>query len=249
MQIVVLAAAVALLLTWAAVGIRMLLLARRTGGVPELTLGLGLLLLAAIGYPMTVIAQAPGMGPEARYLVGGIGTSIADAGVFCLFLFTWRVFRPDARWAALVVLGVVALVTLHVCGWLDSSRGATSQAELLDQSLVWSMLQLGLVVTCFGWAGAESLHQWSLARRRQRLGLADPVVVNRFLLWGAMGAVSAGVALFDVLLVLVGGPTATAVLYLASSLSGMADAVLLTLAFFPPPAYTRWVAGRAAASA
>ena len=49
-------------------------------------------------------------------------------------------------------------------------------------------------VAPYYWLAAESLSYWSAARRRVRIGLADPLVTNRFLLlglwavaWAAMG--------------------------------------------------------------
>ena len=40
-----------------------------------------------------------------------------------------------------------------------------------------------MVVLAFAWGGFEALRYFFLLRRRQALGLADPVVTNRFLLW------------------------------------------------------------------
>jgi hypothetical protein len=39
----------------------------------------------------------------------------------------------------------------------------------------------------FVWAGVEGFAQYVQARRRVRLGLCDPIVCNRFLLWGLFG--------------------------------------------------------------
>ena len=43
------------------------------------------------------------------------------------------------------------------------------------------------------WGAAESLRYFSMMRRRAKLGLADPLVTNRFLLWGlGIGAAMVG---------------------------------------------------------
>jgi hypothetical protein len=85
-------------------------------------------------------------------------------------------------------------------------------------------------------------------RRRVRLGLADPAVCDRFLLWGLMALfVTVGVLLNSVALALrievLGSPW----ILLASSSTGLAQAVLLVLAFAPPSAYLAWVRARAGA--
>jgi hypothetical protein len=84
-------------------------------------------------------------------------------------------------------------------------------------------------------------------RRRVRLQLADPVVSNRFLLWG-LGAGAAGVG------TAVGGsmqwwtqlpPIEMPWVMLSSSLHGLVAAVAMWLAFVPTSRYTRWIWVRA----
>ena len=80
-------------------------------------------------------------------------------------------------------------------------------------------------------------------RRRMRLGLADPVVTNRFLLWG-IGAGAAGVGSA------VGGavqwwtqlpPIELPWVMLSSSLHGLVAAMAMWLAFVPSAPYTRLI--------
>ena len=76
--------------------------------------------------------------------------------------------------------------------------------------------------------------------------LADPVVCNRFLLWGLTSVfVIAGVALNSAALALHVNVFETPSILFASSLTGLAQAVLLMLAFLPPPSYLAWVRTRA----
>jgi hypothetical protein len=88
-------------------------------------------------------------------------------------------------------------------------------------------------------------------RRRVRLLLADPVVANRFLLWGfGAGAAGFGSALGGVVQWWTGlPPLELPGLMLSSSLHGLAAAIAMWLAFVPNAAYTRWVRSRAALSA
>jgi hypothetical protein len=111
------------------------------------------------------------------------------------------------------------------------------------------------------WAFYESLRYWRAMRRRDSLGLADPVVTNRFLLWSIWtGAVTAlpliALALRSVAILalgsepdarLLGTELAVAMLrFVAILFVAIAPlaAVALTLSFFPPSAYLERVRRR-----
>ena len=106
--------------------------------------------------------------------------------------------------------------------------------------------------TALAWAFGESLRYRLMMRRRARLGLADPVVANRFLLWcmwtgGLLGA-NAVIVIFRFT---VGDlEQASAALHTAIVLcvTGLAlgGGLSLWLAFFPPPAYILRVRARVA---
>src|SRR5215470_9525143 len=87
-----------LFLVWIVTGVKMLVMAARTRSVPELLLGLALLLEAGVGYPMTAMAPFTGVFEVPLKM---IGSAIADTGALCLLLFTARVFREHDRraWA------------------------------------------------------------------------------------------------------------------------------------------------------
>ena len=67
--------------------------------------------------------------------------------------------------------------------WIQFSGGVLSPA-------VWrSVLSVAFLAT-FAWTSSEALRYYGLMRRRFALGLADAVVVNRFLIWGGGAAIS-----------------------------------------------------------
>jgi hypothetical protein len=94
-----------------AIGPRLLLLARRTGALPELVMGCSLLLMGGIGYPLTSVArQAVGLSDSARtgFMIAAHVCMVS--GAFSMSVFNWRVFRADARWARALTFGTALLL-------------------------------------------------------------------------------------------------------------------------------------------
>jgi hypothetical protein len=95
--------------------------------------------------------------------------------------------------------------------------------------------------------GAEGFVQYFKTRRRLKLGLCEPVVCNRFLLWGLAGS------LWVILEVVV---TASDLVYaftgqwsellgVGIALFDVAPMAIVWFVFFPPEFYCRWVEGSA----
>jgi hypothetical protein len=227
------------------VAIRLLVLHRRTGGAPELWLGAMLLLSVGLGYPTRIAADQGPREWAGELLV--ISHLAIGAGFCFLFVFTRRVFRPEAGWAgALAAGGVIALLgkAVHGCvqvwrhGWVDTA----------DAPLGEILATTGPLLVGYAWTACEAFRYHAAMRRRVKLGLADATVANRFLLWGLMASsATTGVALntaafvFQVDLM-------NPVLLLASTSTGLGQAALLVLAFAPPRAYLSWVRSRAPAT-
>jgi len=167
------------------IGWRLLALWRRTRERPELLLGLGLVLMSCAAIPLAGVGRIPGVAeslPGRTCFALGMG-SIAVAS-WLLIAFTQQVFRPGAAWAkafAVAVSGVVAAAVV----WISSVNftGATV-AEIVPRMRPGTLALIGCMFVCFGWASAESFQYYGALRRRLALGLADPVVVDRFYLWG-----------------------------------------------------------------
>jgi hypothetical protein len=92
---------------------------------------------------------------------------------------------------------------------------------------------------------------WDKMRRRERIGLADPTVTNRFLLWGiAAGSAGLGTAIGISFQLATGIPSVEVpALLMSSSLHGLVAAIAMWLAFLPPDFYTRWLRARAGEAA
>ena len=226
------------------VAIRLLVLHRRTGGSPELWLGMMLLLSVGFGYPARIGAE---QGPREWAGELQVISHIAIGVGFCfLYVFTRRVFRPDVGWAgALAGAGVAALLGKAVHGCVQVWRHGALPTMDAPMGEIWAMT--GPVMAGYAWTACEAFRYHAAMRRRVKLGLADVTVSNRFLLWGLMAtSATAGVVLSTVALALridLLDPE----LLLASTLTGMGQAVPLVLAFAPPRRYLAWVRGEAAA--
>ena len=139
----------------------------------------------------------------------------------------------------------VALVSLVAIGSLMAFSGWPAVALLSGGQTLdvgeRTVASLGVQLTAMAvylWSGTESGLEWTQARKRMRLGLSDPVVTNRFLLWLLV--------MFFSFASLVGPVTGTflgilvhesPVIQLGAATAGLACAVCLTLAFLPPRFY------------
>jgi len=240
-------ATLAFVLASAVVSLRLIGLAARSRQRPELLLGLGILGTAVLGYGILIGAAVlrGGVGGEARnglelslHAAGGI---LHDAGVTMVLLFVVTVFRPAERWArALTAVALLALWGGHV-GW-ELSNGYRS--TLPGNGFWW--LRYSVIWTYPLWTMVESYRYYGLLRRRRALGLADPLVTNRFLLWGSASlgtALATWTASLPYLLLdrpeslVAWGPG----IQVATATFGVATVTLYGLTFFAPAWYRRWI--------
>ena len=186
--------------------------------------------------------------------VGILGMAVGGAAV-CAFLSLS--FGSGSAWSrvAAVALGALALGGFAFEGLHEEFT--VSLAPGPGHWTAWAGRTAPMV-----WLTAESLRYWRMLRRRQRLGLADPLLVNRFLLWGifsgatfvnlsadlvahllyAVIAATTTEASMDVMRpVLIGTMLVTMTLSMVSSAA-------LFLTFFPPARYRAWLEGRALAT-
>jgi len=219
--------------TW--VGLRLLFVWRRTRGVPELLIAIGILGIGSLGLGASTIGSLlaetglPGQAPF--WFAGLLGSSL---GAGSQYLFSWLVYRPESRYArAGALAGLLALGLCLVAG-IALYQGAGA-AETLATALPRS----ALLATCLLWAGVEALVYWRMMCRRMALGLADPVLCNRFLLWGvAACSASLGSWIGVVGQLVLGNEIQTHPgLLLCSSMHGLVAAIAMWLAFVPPAWY------------
>lgn len=218
-----------------AVGTRLLLLARRTRKLPELAMGLNFLVAGFIGYALLVAAESLHLFPERLAGYGSFfGVAAISLGGVFVCLFTQRVFHARSR------VALAALVSIS--GWfaLASYGGWVLNVEKEQQGFgVW-LGHWGSNVGMFAvyaWSTTESLRYYALMRRRVRIGIGDPLVANRFLLWGIGTLTTLLVTLLYIGTQLFGHYELPASLLGVSSTLVLVSAIAEWLAFLPPRSY------------
>jgi hypothetical protein len=224
------------------VGVRVLLLARRTRELPELLMGIGVLGIGPVGFGLMVLAQQLESGnPLIHRAALATALLAVSCGAFAKFVFNWRVYHPDSPVARAIALGAGGGL-LGTFAWAGA-HGFEAIATASPHSLLRSALQIG----CLLWGAGESFAYFLKMQRRVKIGLGDPVVANRFLMW-AIGAFAAGFgSAVGTVAQIVGGASITqgGWVMVSSSLHGLVSAIAIALAFIPPAAYLRYIRDRA----
>jgi hypothetical protein len=225
------------------VGVRVLLMARRTHGLPEICMGLGVLGIGPVGFGLMVAARQVDHANVALYsAMLGIAFFAMGVGTFANFVFNWRVYHPGSKLVrAIVILGGLGIVTSFMVAGL--THGFRSTDPLDPSGFTRSLLQ----IACLLWSAGEAFFYWTKMRLRVRVGLADPVVSNRFLMWaiatfaagwgtlvGFGGQIASGSTVYDAGWVMV-----------SSSMHGLVSAIAIALAFLPPRRYLAYIRSRA----
>ncbi len=230
------------------VGIRLVMLWTRTRELPELLIGIGVLGIGPVGFGcqrigQVILDQARAANPEAAVptatvVLVVIGGTTAVIGVVCKLVFNGRVYHADSKGVHnAVVAGIVAIFGLL------AFRLVTGDLIPVGPPSHWANLQSAAQVGVLLWGSGEALVYWRRMKRRSLIGLADPAVTNRFLLWGVgAGAAGVGSAIGVAAAIVLGqGNSQVPWVVMSSSMHGLVAAIALSLAFVPPASYLRWV--------
>jgi hypothetical protein len=221
-------------------GCRLLRLSGRTRERPELLLGLYLTfssqwyLLYNAPYFLGIEALPPllGQGSEWIYILGTIP----------YLLFLRSTFRPESAWAtALVIACALSLFAGAVVAILGD--GISNSLDDPSYLPMW----VGYSLPCY-WMCCEGAISDAAAKKRVRIGLCDPIVSNRYLLFAGFGVCQIIGSAVE-LVWAYGNSAAGTALPLMDGLLGAAEiasVAVLWLAFFPPRVYRRWIDGHAA---
>lgn len=232
-------------------GVRLMRLAVRSRQLPEAFLAVHFVLCCSLGYILLIVGLSGARDPDLMSTTAvsasiGVGYFVSCVGVFGGICFNFLVFRATERWAqVLVAMSAIALVTGYVGYGL---QGGFAHGRF-EGGYFW--LFYGTYVGGAAWVMVEPLRYYRSMRRRLLLELAEPVVVNRFWLWGmgsagrflmVAGGIIASVGLAEQKTEL--APDAVGFTLLAVALIGIGVAACYGLTFFPPPRYIRFVERR-----
>ena len=246
----------------AVIGVRLRRLAARTGLGPERWLARYFLLGALVANTLAILLYLGWSDPElalrgrAERVIHAIFLVSNALGCGALHVFTLQTFRPQSRVARAGVGLAFGLVALGILG-TGFSEGF--RVHVINGPFYWTAWIARMSV--FPWMAIESLRYWRLLGRRAQLGLADPMLTNRFLLWGlwavAVFALGSADPVARIAYVMITGdtvvwnpglglPVVHATVAFTSSV-GIVAGTSLFMTFFPTTRYRRWIEGRVAA--
>lgn len=231
----------------AVVAVRLLLLARRTRQEPERLLGAAILCAAVLGYGVLIanlLVRGARPGAEAPMLgvfLSGAGRTLHDLGVTLFLVFVVRVFRPRELWAKALAGAMLALLWGGL-GWGALHGAFRYELEAVGRPAWWC--EYAVIWTYALWSMGESYRYWGVMRRRAAIGLADPVVANRFFLWGTASLFTAlATWTASIPYAYVGDAEGTLAITpavrVATAIAGIGSVSCSLFAFLPPAWYTR----------
>jgi hypothetical protein len=161
------------------------------------------------------------------------------ASVLCVIAFIRITFQREH--AAGRVFSWILLAALLI-GFVGSGVAVGDwTGERNDHAWMW--IEQNALALSYGWAAVELIRCYLKMRRRLCVGLADPLVANRVVLWGLYAGFNfAGQLVYNTSLALFGVVSALDMLNVAFTVSGV---VALWLAAFAPGWYRRWIAATA----
>jgi hypothetical protein len=188
-------------------GVRLLLLARRTGQFPEAIMGVSFLCGGALGHTLFWLLPLLPVADGARVGLSLLARLFVAAGCGTMLYFTWRVFRPGRSMAGVAFGFFAALLGVYVFRDQLFAR-AVELHEIALQPLYWCGAIAQMIA--YAWPACETFAYLRAAHRRRQLGLAlDPMVTLRLAFW------TVGMSVAVVLFALVHGT------YLAWALTGV----------------------------
>ncbi len=164
------------------VGARLVHLSIRTRSASVWVLGLTFLIWS-LSYALWIISAASeGQSAfESQFLIASrIATNLGGIGIAFFPLLAFRRKSAWARW-------LVATITLSVIAGIVGSHWVGDPAGLEPLTNAWWWFEWTGEIAPAIWIGVEGFHHYGTTRRRVQLGLCEPIVGHRHLLWGIAG--------------------------------------------------------------
>jgi len=212
-------------------GVRLIMIGWRARSWAEAFLGGTFLMIA----PASAAMRHGTASGDTSLSIQGLGLS--TVGISLLVAFTYRTFRHGELLGMLVM---AALIALNVAGYLH-------QVQIVGTVPHPSAFLLLARAGGFGWTAFESTRFLRMYRKREVLGLADPVITNRFLLYAIWTTVVMLVPLIMAISGELGEQGAMGWQNLLRVLvppAAIVVVVCVVLTFVPPRAYLRFIERR-----
>lgn len=187
-----------------------------------------------------------------------VGQALTGLGAILILFFTTKTFRPDSASARAAAWGISLTLVVSL-----TARALHEGFEIKVEPGFFHWLGFGCRQAAFAWIALEAVAYWLRMRRRTKLGLAEPLVTNRFALWSIWALSSMASSFSEPLARLiyrlqvgdsihaatsiqdVAGSIITTTLLVTQVFTGV-SAIALFLTFFPTEAYRRLIERRAA---
>jgi hypothetical protein len=213
----------------------------RSGEKPERMLGSAFLLFGVsyIFYQLPMIPAFSALWVESTV----VGRMTTAAGIVLIAFFTRLVFREAVPWAKGLALACALLITVGIA--VSFVEGDWEGYRPLSSAGFW-LEWVGLTAPGI-WVAVEGFTNHRSAVKRVAVGLCDPIVANRFFIWGlfGVGLVSAMVVVIPMNIEYeMYGTFST----WADAVGGSAEVFTIAtvwFAFYPPAIYRNWVGKRA----
>jgi hypothetical protein len=208
------------------VGGRLLWLARRTGELPELLIGLAFAVAGFAGYLLGLVPDLMVVSETARAVLPYVSRALIATGSVLIAIATWRIFHAGSATTRTLVVIFAALLLFEV---FPLALG-TPERDFWFQRATRT-----LVLLPYLWMSVASLRLRQRLHKRWRVGLeeADPELARRLGLWGLGTGAVGGLFVTDQAIACLNFYTTTRVpeeLFIA--VWGIACAVCMWLAFF-----------------
>jgi len=169
-------------LVYFVLGTRLVRLGIRTRSAAESLLGLTFLawMLNYAFWVLAVVSQDRPALESQFYTAAHIATNLGEIG---FAYFPLLAFRRGSTWAQWLSASIAICLVVGVAGsiWVGDPEGV----EPLTNAWWWPEW-IGEAATAI-WIGVEGLHHYGTSRPRVHLGLCEPIVGHRYLLWGIAG--------------------------------------------------------------
>jgi hypothetical protein len=169
-------------LVYFVLGVRLVRLGIRTRSASEWLLGLTFLAWTGSYAPWAIAVALQGQPAlESQILIATrIATNLGGVGIAFFPLLAFRRGSTWAKWLSSVI-AICVIVGTASSFWV----GDPAVANPLTNAWWW-LGWIGVVASAI-WIGTEGLHHYGTSRPRVRLGLCEPIVCHRYLLWGLAG--------------------------------------------------------------